>query len=50
MKTERVNLRTSADLKEKAGKCAELENRTLTNWIENLIKREIERIDKQEKV
>lgn len=36
-KTERVNLRLTPELKERLQKAADAENRTLTNYIENLI-------------
>lgn len=36
-KTERVNLRLTPEMKEKLQKAADAENRTLTNFIENLI-------------
>ncbi len=36
-KTERVNLRLTSELKEQLQKAADAENRTLTNYIENLI-------------
>ena len=36
-KTERVNLRLTPEMKEKLQKAADAENRTLTNYIENLI-------------
>ena len=36
-KTERVNLRLTPEMKEKLQKAADTENRTLTNYIENLI-------------
>lgn len=36
-KTERVNLRLTPDMKEKLQKAADAENRTLTNYIENII-------------
>ena len=36
-KTERVNLRLTPELKERLQKAADEENRTLTNYIENLI-------------
>lgn len=36
-KTERVNLRLTPDMKDKLQKAADAENRTLTNYIENII-------------
>lgn len=36
-KTERVNLRFTPEMKEKLQKAADAENRTLTNYIENII-------------
>lgn len=36
-KTERVNLRLTPEMKEKLQKAADVENRTLTNYIENII-------------
>lgn len=36
-KTERVNLRLTPEMKEKLQKAADAENRTLTNYIENII-------------
>ena len=35
-KTERVNLRLTPEMKEKLQKAADAENRTLTNYIENI--------------
>ena len=40
-KTERLQLRVSAELKEQLEKMAAAENRSVTNYIENLIKREL---------
>ena len=37
VKTERVNLRLTPEMKEKLQKAADAENRTLTNYIENII-------------
>lgn len=50
MKTERLNLRISSELKEKVETIAAGENRSVTNWIETLIKRELEKapLDKKE--
>ena len=36
-KTERVNLRLTQEMKDKLQKAADAENRTLTNYIENII-------------
>lgn len=36
-KTERINLRLAPEMKEKLQKAADAENRTLTNYIENII-------------
>ena len=36
-KTERVNLRLTPEMKEKLQKAADAANRTLTNYIENII-------------
>lgn len=36
-KSERVNLRLTPEMKEKLQKAADAENRTLTNYIENII-------------
>lgn len=36
-KTERVNIRLTQEMKEKLQKAADAENRTLTNYIENII-------------
>lgn len=36
-KTERVNIRLTPEMKEKLQKSADAENRTLTNYIENII-------------
>lgn len=36
-KTERVNLRLTPEMKKKLQKAADAENRTLTNYIENII-------------
>ena len=36
-KTERINLRITPEMKEKLQKAADAENRTLTNYIENII-------------
>ena len=39
-KTERVNLRLTPEMKDKLQKAADAENRTLTNYTENLIIKE----------
>lgn len=36
-KTERINLRLTPEMKDKLQKAADAENRTLTNYIENII-------------
>ena len=36
-KTERVNIRLTPEMKDKLQKAADAENRTLTNYIENII-------------
>ena len=36
-KTERVNLRLTPEMKDKLQKAADAENRTMTNYIENII-------------
>lgn len=43
MKTERLQLRIDADTKEKIRIAAEKENRTISNYIEVLIKKELEK-------
>lgn len=48
LKSEVLRLRITPELKEKVQAQAEAENRTLTNWLETLIKRELERVDKKE--
>lgn len=40
-KTDRIQIRISPDLKEKLQKLAEAENRTVSNYIENLIIKEL---------
>ena len=40
-KTDRIQIRISPELKEKLQKLAEAENRTVSNYIENLIIREL---------
>lgn len=41
MKSDVVRLRITPELKEKIKAAAEMENRTISNWIENLIKNEL---------
>lgn len=43
MKTERIHLRVTPELKSKLQDLADAENRTISNYIENLIKQEIEK-------
>ena len=45
-KTERLQLRITPELKEKLQVLADAENRTITNYVENLIKKEIENAGK----
>jgi predicted DNA-binding protein len=40
-KTDRIQIRISPELKEQLQKLAEAENRTVSNYIENLIIREL---------
>ena len=42
-KTERLQVRITPELKEKLEALAASENRTVSNYIENLIKREVEK-------
>lgn len=42
-KTDRIYIRIDADLKQKASIIASKQNRTLSNFIENLLKKEIEK-------
>lgn len=42
-KTERLQIRITPELKDKLQALADAENRTISNYIENLIKREIEK-------
>ena len=42
-KTERLQIRISPELKEQLQAMADAENRTISNYIENLIKIEIEK-------
>jgi len=41
-KTERLQIRIAPELKERLQELAAAENRTVSNYIENLIKRELE--------
>lgn len=41
-KTERIQIRVTPDLKDKLQQLADAENRTISNYIENLIKTELE--------
>ena len=41
-KTERIAIRVNKDTKEKIERLAELENRSMSNWIENTIKEKLE--------
>ena len=45
-KTELIHLRVSAELKEKIKSAAEEENRTTTNYIENLVKQALKQPEK----
>lgn len=42
-KTERLQLRITPKLKDEIQKLADAENRTITNYIETLLKKEIEK-------
>lgn len=42
-KTERLQIRITPELKEKLEALADAENRSISNYIENLIKREVEK-------
>ena len=42
-KTERLEIRLTAELKEQLQAAAEAENRTITNYVENLIKQALEK-------
>lgn len=42
-KTERIYIRVTPEVKEQLQKAAEAENRTITNYIENLIKEAIKK-------
>lgn len=43
VKTERLQIRISPELKDKLQELATAENRTISNYVENLIKRELEK-------
>lgn len=43
MKTERIYIRVSTELKEQLQQVAEKENRTITNYIEHLIKQALKK-------
>lgn len=45
MKTERLQIRITPELKSKLQALADTENRTISNYIENLIKQEIEKAE-----
>ena len=45
MKTDVVRLRIAPELKAQAQARAEAENRSLSNWLENLIRRELAKPD-----
>lgn len=42
-KTERLEIRLTSELKERLQAAAEAENRTITNYVENLIKLALEK-------
>ena len=42
-KTDRLHIRISPDLKAKLQALADAENRSISNYVENLIKKEIEK-------
>lgn len=46
-KTDRIYIRVAPDLKEQLQQIAAGENRTLSNYIENLIKRDLESKNKK---
>ena len=48
MKTERVNLRITPEMKEQLQRAADKEHRTLTNFVESLVIKEIEKMTKIE--
>ena len=43
MKTERLQIRISPELKQQLQRLAEAEGRTVSNYVEQLIKRELEK-------
>ncbi len=43
MKTDRINIRISPELKQQLQALADAENRTISNYIESLIRRELEK-------
>ncbi len=43
-KTERLNIRISPELKQQLQEAAEAENRTVSNFIENLIREKLARL------
>ena len=45
-KTERLYIRVTPELKEKIQKAAEAENRTISSWIETILKSKFEEEDK----
>ena len=45
-KTERLYIRITPELKEKIQKAAEAENRTISSWIETILKSKFEEKDK----
>jgi antitoxin component of RelBE/YafQ-DinJ toxin-antitoxin module len=47
MKDTYINIKFNSDLKKQAQELASKEGRTLSNWIEYLIKREIEKASQQ---
>lgn len=47
-KTKVLNLRIDPDLKKQAKKLAEKDERTLSNWVTHLIRREVERLEKKD--
>mgnify|MGYP001555887924 FL=1 len=48
-KTKVLNLRISPELKKKAKQVAENDGRSLSNWINHLITREVKKAEKGEK-
>ncbi|MDD6612259.1 MAG: DUF1778 domain-containing protein [Clostridiales bacterium] len=48
-KTERINIRLTTELKDQLKKAAEAENRTITNYIENVLKQALKFRDQQHK-